>query len=150
MFLPWADDLPSPPSEQAQRLVTQNSPSSDRLNHTFQCKSSGAFCLTYLWSFPLVSALPFNSICLISSLPLSTIMWSFALFLASQANTAAPEETLALYLWWTCWCLWPWPHSSEAGLSGNLVWALISPIPAGVSECPRESFIKGSILTPAL
>ena len=87
---------PPAPSKKTQRLVTQNSPSSDNWNHAFRNKSPGAFCLTYLWSFPLVSALPFNSICLVCCLPLSAIGWYFALFLAFASKHTAPEETLAL------------------------------------------------------
>lgn len=46
-------------------------------------------------------------------------------------------------------CFWPWPLSSKAGLSDSLVQALISPVQARVSECPREALIKGPILTSA-
>lgn len=139
------------PREQTQRLVTQNSPSSDQQNHAFQNKSPGAFCLNYLWILLLVSDLPFNTIGLVSCLSLNTTEWSFALFLAFAGQHAVPRgNSEPRVLQWTPWCFWPWPHSSEGELSGSLGRALISLIHAGVSECPGESSIKGPILTSAL
>lgn len=93
--LSWADD-PRPLSrEQSQRLMTQNSPSSDKWNHTFQNKSPGACCLTYLWSFLFVSSFPFNSLCLVSCWPQNAMGWSFTLLLAFAGQHATLEEILA-------------------------------------------------------